>query len=73
MVQNVSSGVIISDNSLVLQGVTRHNAGDYTCMAANGEGKGTSNPVELRVMCKYRDVINRFDNPSNFLEEKLSF
>ncbi|XP_065338846.1 B-cell receptor CD22-like isoform X3 [Cloeon dipterum] len=50
IVQNVSAGVIISDNSLVLQGVTRFNAGYYTCIASNSEGKGSSNPVELRVM-----------------------
>ncbi|KAJ9579668.1 hypothetical protein L9F63_004670, partial [Diploptera punctata] len=47
---NVTAGVILSDHSLVLQGVTRHTAGDYTCLAANTEGKGTSNPVSLRVM-----------------------
>lgn len=49
---NVASGVILSDHSLVLQGVTRHTAGEFTCLAANTEGKGTSNPVTLRVMCK---------------------
>jgi len=50
---NVTAGIILSDHSLVLQGVTRHTAGDYTCLAANTEGKGTSNPVTLRVMCEY--------------------
>ncbi|XP_067006836.2 nephrin [Anabrus simplex] len=47
---NVTAGLILSDQSLVLQGVTRHSAGDYTCLAANPEGKGSSNPVALRVM-----------------------
>ncbi|XP_039283060.1 hemicentin-1 isoform X2 [Nilaparvata lugens] len=47
---NVTAGIILSDHSLVLQGVTRHTAGDFTCLAANTEGKGTSNPVTLRVM-----------------------
>lgn len=47
---NVTAGIILSDHSLVLQGVTRHTAGDYTCLAANTEGKGTSNPSTLRVM-----------------------
>ncbi|KAG8253862.1 hypothetical protein J6590_024216 [Homalodisca vitripennis] len=47
---NVTSGVILSDHSLVLQGVTRQTAGDFTCLAANTEGKGTSNPVALKVM-----------------------
>ncbi|XP_046401611.1 B-cell receptor CD22-like [Ischnura elegans] len=50
IVHNVSAGVILSDQSLVLQGVTRNSAGDYTCLAANTEGKGSSNPVTLRVM-----------------------
>ncbi|KAG8228133.1 hypothetical protein J437_LFUL000135 [Ladona fulva] len=52
MFHNVSAGVILSDQSLVLQGVTRNSAGDYTCLAANSEGKGSSNPVTLRVMCE---------------------
>ncbi|CAH1392897.1 unnamed protein product [Nezara viridula] len=47
---NISGGVIRSDHSLVLQGVTRATAGEYTCLAANSEGKGSSNPVLLRVM-----------------------
>lgn len=51
--QNVSSGVILTEQSLVLQSVTRASAGDYTCLAANTEGRGTSNPVTLRVRCKY--------------------
>lgn len=42
----------MSDLSLVLQSVTRQLAGEYTCLAANSEGKGTSNPVALRVRCK---------------------
>ncbi|VVC86487.1 unnamed protein product, partial [Leptidea sinapis] len=42
---NEAAGVILSAQSLVLQSVTRAAAGDYTCMAANSEGKGTSNPV----------------------------
>ncbi|KAJ6637897.1 Peroxidasin like, partial [Pseudolycoriella hygida] len=39
--QNVASGIILSDQSLVLQSVTRASAGDYNCLAANTEGKGT--------------------------------
>ncbi|GLV36530.1 sidestep IV [Carabus blaptoides fortunei] len=46
---NVSAGVILSDHSLVLQTVSRATAGDFTCLAANTEGKGTSNPVKLHV------------------------
>ncbi|XP_055618631.1 hemicentin-1 [Toxorhynchites rutilus septentrionalis] len=46
---NVTAGIILSDHSLALQGVSRILAGDYTCMAANTEGRGTSNHVSLRV------------------------
>ncbi|XP_053613496.1 hemicentin-1 [Plodia interpunctella] len=46
---NEAAGIILSAQSLVLQRVTRDAAGDYTCMAANSEGKGTSNPVSLLV------------------------
>ncbi|XP_059613324.1 neural cell adhesion molecule 2 isoform X1 [Phlebotomus argentipes] len=46
---NIGNGIILSDQSLVLQSVSRNSAGDYTCLAANIEGKGTSNPVTLRV------------------------
>lgn len=47
----------MSDQSLVLQNIARATAGDYTCMAANVEGKGTSNPVKLIVRCKYIYLI----------------
>ncbi|XP_054746887.1 uncharacterized protein LOC129252242 [Anastrepha obliqua] len=46
---NVSAGIILSDQSLVLQSVSRASAGDYTCLAVNSEGKGASNPVSLRI------------------------
>uniref|UniRef100_A0A8D8SKZ5 Protein turtle homolog A n=2 Tax=Cacopsylla melanoneura TaxID=428564 RepID=A0A8D8SKZ5_9HEMI len=48
--QNMSSGIVVSQFSLVLQGITKQFAGDYQCLAANNEGKGMSNPVSLRVM-----------------------
>ncbi|XP_031784662.1 hemicentin-1 [Nasonia vitripennis] len=47
---NATLGIVLSDHSLVLQGITRHSAGDYTCLAVNSEGKTVSNPVPLRVM-----------------------
>lgn len=53
---NVSAGVILSDQSLVLQSVARKTAGNFTCLAANTEGKGTSNPVALIVRCEYFPV-----------------
>lgn len=50
---NVTAGIILSDQSLVLQSVTKSLAGDYTCLAVNTEGRGSSNPVSLRVRCEY--------------------
>ncbi|XP_023158582.1 protein turtle homolog A [Ceratitis capitata] len=46
---NISAGIILSDQSLVLQSVSRASAGDYTCLAVNSEGRGASNPVSLRI------------------------
>lgn len=50
---NVSAGVVLSTQSLVMQGVTRGHAGHYVCKAANDQGETTSQPVRLRVKCKY--------------------
>ncbi|XP_016840806.1 nephrin isoform X1 [Nasonia vitripennis] len=47
---NISRGVIISNQSLVLQGVDRKNAGNYTCVGYNTEGDGQSEPFYLNVM-----------------------
>ncbi|KAG5882968.1 hypothetical protein JTB14_037321 [Gonioctena quinquepunctata] len=57
IVQNVTAGIIMSDQSLVLQNIVRQTAGEYTCMATNIEGKGTSNPVKLVI--KYVPVCSQ--------------
>ncbi|KAK8398711.1 hypothetical protein O3P69_004075 [Scylla paramamosain] len=46
---NVSAGIIKSNQSLVLQRVSRRSSGFYTCSAANLQGSGDSRPVELSV------------------------
>lgn len=54
LTHNASARVIRSNQSLVLQRVTRHSAGNYSCSAINAEGETVSNQLELRVKCKYR-------------------
>ncbi|KAK3851015.1 hypothetical protein Pcinc_042305, partial [Petrolisthes cinctipes] len=48
-VQNVSAGVIISRDSLVVQKVQRARAGQYRCRAANTLAATISNPVTLKI------------------------
>ncbi|XP_072379840.1 protein turtle homolog A-like [Diabrotica undecimpunctata] len=55
--QNMSSGIIISTHSLVLQKVTRYQSGSYTCLAANPRGETMSDPVNLRV--RYAPVCSK--------------
>ncbi len=45
-------GVLITGESLVLQGVTRRRAGKYACVASNLEGDTQSNVVELNIKFK---------------------
>ncbi|KAG4065909.1 hypothetical protein HA402_000356 [Bradysia odoriphaga] len=47
---NISQGVIISNHSLVLQGVSRATAGNYSCVGFNAEGDGISPPFTLNVL-----------------------
>nr|XP_049704446.1 synaptogenesis protein syg-2 [Helicoverpa armigera]XP_049704448.1 synaptogenesis protein syg-2 [Helicoverpa armigera] len=47
--QNMTSGIIVSTRSLVLQKVTRREAGSYSCKAANARGETSSKVVNLRV------------------------
>ena len=50
---NEVSGLIMSGQSLVLQGVQRHQTGNYTCIVSNLEGDAQSNSVLLKILCKF--------------------
>ncbi|XP_047738720.1 uncharacterized protein LOC108680637 [Hyalella azteca] len=47
---NVSARVIVSNQTLVLQSVSRQQTGPYRCGARNAVGLGVSEPVLLRVL-----------------------
>lgn len=52
--QDVRNGVIMGNQSLVLQSLNRNATGHYQCLATNEEGTATSN--QLRLDIKYKPV-----------------
>lgn len=52
MTNNASAGTFISNQTLVVQSVSRHSSGAYTCVASNAEGNSHSRPFVLSVKCK---------------------
>ncbi|XP_065168056.1 neural cell adhesion molecule 2 [Atheta coriaria] len=58
---NMSARIIRSNQSLVLQKVTRQSAGKYVCSAVNSEGETLSNELSFRVQysptCRYDRIV----------------
>lgn len=47
-----SRGIIITNQSLVLQSISKHTHGQYMCRAANVQGSVSSNDLYLDIKCK---------------------
>lgn len=55
---NVSAGMIISNQSLVLQRIRVEHRGKYECAAQNIVGRSISNKLELRPKCEFHQTDN---------------
>lgn len=54
----------MTNQSLVLQKVTRLSAGNYVCEGRNTEGDGVSEAFPLDVLCKFKYTrFNLMDSP----------
>jgi len=54
--QNVRDGIIMGNQSLVLQTLKRDNTGTYSCQATNTVGRGRSRPRQLDI--KYKPICS---------------
>lgn len=50
---HASRRIIISNQTLVLQSITKASHGQYMCRATNAQGAVSSNDVYIDVKCKY--------------------
>lgn len=53
---NPEEGILVANQSLVLQNVSRSRAGLYTCVGRNQVGDGESNQVQLDIKCKFYET-----------------
>nr|CAH7762032.1 unnamed protein product [Callosobruchus chinensis] len=67
---NMSGRIIHSNQSLVLQKVTRQSAGKYRCSVVNSEGETVSDELDFRVQCKYFQTLTLINSNGSFCQEK---
>lgn len=51
LVSNSSANILIQNNSLLIKDVWKHHEGRYKCWAANDEGQGSSDSIDLNIQC----------------------
>ena len=66
---NQSLGVLISNQTLVIQSVSRSSRGFYQCQATNPEGTVNSRNLTLNIKCKY--IEKRYNSYPATINEKL--
>ena len=52
----MTEGVILGNQTLVLQSVQQPGAGLYTCVASNTVADGESNALHLDIKCKSQNI-----------------
>ncbi|XP_033218241.1 nephrin-like [Belonocnema kinseyi] len=68
--QNITAGIIPSDQTLLLQGITRKASGKYTCQATNAEGRTYSNAIYLSVM--FAPICKQIKSIGNEIEDNVT-
>lgn len=62
--QDLRGGIIMGNQSLVLQSLGRNATGNYYCVATNSEGTAFSNPVQLDIKCTSNNYHNSRPAPN---------
>ena len=58
----MTNGIILGNQTLVLQAVNTNQAGLYTCVASNVVADGESNALLLDIKCKTEGVTGFFSS-----------